>query len=120
MENEEEIASVVIEQDTKKLQNLAILVDRIMREEIKKASIECSFFEARVCNIKTVGVQGDEKTYSYPAEITIEDPRYCDGRNLSESEFNGFLAKLGTRVPNEIKEINRVVYVLADKKMHSS
>ena len=59
-----------VELDTKKLQKLAIQVDRILREEIKNCQMKPSFFEARIFDSFVVGVQGDERTYEHPAEIT--------------------------------------------------
>lgn len=99
------------ELDIKKLQNIAIEVDNILREEINKSGLLSSSAEARVYNLKTVGVQGDQRTYKYPAEITLEDPRHADGSPYSEDEFYNFLEKLGTRIPDEVRDVNRVVYV---------
>ena len=57
---EEEIAGYYIEHDTKKLQNLAIKVDKILREELKKEKMKYESAEARMFNIKSAGVQGDD------------------------------------------------------------
>jgi len=100
-----------IELNTKKLQNLAIVVDKILREEIDIAGLEYSFVEARVYNIKTVGVQGDQRTYGHPAEITLKEPKHTNGSNYSEKELYEFLEQLSTRVTNEVKDVSRVVYV---------
>jgi len=102
-----------IETDTKKLQNLAIRVDNILGEEIKEFGIKCEFVEARRYNIKVVGVQGDERTYGHPAEITIKKPKHKDGRRYEEKEFYKFLDKLSNRVTNEVRGVNKVVYVTA-------
>lgn len=117
-ELDEELAGIggfYIELDDKKLQNLAIRVDKILKEEMQKAGVECGFFEARIYNIRTVGVQGDNRTYSHPAEITMREPRYSDGRTLNENDFYDFLNTLSTRITNEIKEVNRVLYVTATR-----
>ena len=55
-------------------------------------------FHAHVLPIRTVGVQGDERSYKHPVIVSGE---------VDWSEF----AKLVLRLPNEIREINRVLYV---------
>lgn len=112
---EESIAGLFIEHDIKKLQNLAIEVDKIMREEFSKTGMSPTFAEARIYNISTVGVQGDGRTYTYPAEITIKEPKHLNGNKYTESEFYDFLANLSTQITNKVKQINRVLYVTAIK-----
>ncbi len=55
-------------------------------------------FKAFVLPIKTVGVQGDERSYKHPVIVSGE----ADWKEL---------AKLSLKLPNEIREINRVVYM---------
>jgi len=90
---------------TKYLQSLAIQADKILREELSKSKLDYDFAEARILNIRTVGVQGDDRTYSYPAEINIRK----NGVFVWDPEFN---ACLSNRITNEISGINRVLYVL--------
>ena len=54
-------------------------------------------FNAHVLPIKTVGVQGDERSYKHPVIVSGE---------VDWIEF----AKLALNLPNEIKEINRVLF----------
>ncbi len=54
-------------------------------------------FNAHALPIKTVGVQGDEKSYKHPVVVSGE---------VDWEEFSMFALEL----PNEIKEINRVLY----------
>lgn len=91
-----------------KLVKIAKKADRILKEELDGYDINHEFAEARVLDIKSVGVQGDKRTYCYPVEIMIHqtDRIYCD---------NGFMDKLSTRITNEIKEVNRVVYTIGAK-----
>ena len=100
-----------VESDIGKLQGLAIKVDRILREEISVQHFGFDFLEARVYNIKTVGVQGDNKTYGHPAEIALNGLREKDGTLYTEEELYKFLSKLSTRITNEVKDVVRVVYV---------
>lgn len=95
--------------DTDKLRNIAIQVDKILREELKKAGIDYTMAEARVYDMKSVGVQGDERTYQYPAEIELRN----DGKVIWNPAFT---RNLSTRITNEIKSVNRITYVWAVKK----
>ena len=93
-----------------KLMSLAKKVDAILKDELSKADIKYDLAEARMMNLKTVGVQGDQRTYSYPAEIILK----IDNNYLWEEMWNdNFLGKLSTRITNEIEHINRVVYTTA-------
>jgi GMP synthase PP-ATPase subunit len=98
----------LIEHDKVRLQKLAIEVDKILRRELKSSAIECDFCEARIYNVKTVGVQGDNRTYCHPAEITIINPK--------SDNFDEFLDGLSTKITNEVSGVNRVVYVTGDRK----
>lgn len=113
---EEEIMGFSVEHDIKKLQGLAIKVDKISREELKKEGMLCKFAEARMYNIKTTGVQGDDASYRYTTEINIKKLKHSDGTKYKEKEFYEFLSRLSSRVTNEIGEINRVVYVTITKQ----
>lgn len=113
---EEEIMGFSVEHNVEKLQCLAIKIDRVLKEELKKEGMLCEFAEARVYNLKTTGVQGDDTSYKYPAEITIKKSRHSDGTKYIEKEFYEFLSRLSSRITNEISEINRVLYVVATEQ----
>ncbi|MBS3117394.1 hypothetical protein J4430_00755 [Candidatus Woesearchaeota archaeon] len=95
--------------NTEELMNLARKVDKILKEELTLASIEHDLAEARIYDLRTVGVQGDQRTYAYPAEITL----YRGDKFIWDTEF---LEKLSLRVTNEVDSINRVVYVIATRR----
>jgi GMP synthase (glutamine-hydrolysing) len=64
--------------------------------------------------IQTVGVMGDERTYENVLAVravTSEDGMTADWARLPHD----LLAKLSTRVVNEVKGINRVVYDITSK-----
>ncbi len=96
--------------ESEELTDLAQKVDKILKEQLKKYKIEFNIAEARVYNVKNVGVQGDQRTYSHPAEITL----YQNENFVWDPKF---LAELSTRITNEIEgnKINRVVYVIGIK-----
>lgn len=59
--------------------------------------------KATLLPIKSVGVQGDKRTYSYVVALSTDIP--------SESVSWNLLSKLAKELPNKIHEINRVVFV---------
>lgn len=68
----------------------------------KLASIvEPTPFRASILPLRSVGVQGDERTYAHPA--LVEGPRDWDA-----------LHELSTRITNSIGSVNRVVYKLTE------
>ena len=96
------------DEERKYLQGLAVQVDTLFREELEVRGIRYDDSEVRICNIRSVGVQGDKRTYGHPAEITL----FKDSNFVYNTDF---LAELSTRITNEIDGINRVVIVLARK-----
>lgn len=85
------------------LTGLAKKVAVILVEELKKTNITSDLAEVRMYNVRTVGVQGDQRTYSYPVEIRLSP-------GIWEPEF---LAELSNKITNTISEVNRVVYFLS-------
>jgi len=64
--------------------------------------------------IKSVGVQGDARTYKYPIVLRIIESKDVMTANFSKLPWN-LLEKISTRITNEIKEVNRVVYDITHK-----
>ena len=93
----------------KELTNLAQQADKILKEELEKGGIEYDLAEARIYNLKSVGVQGDQRTYTYSVEITL----YQKESFIWKPDF---LSRLSTRITNEVKSINRVIYTIGMKK----
>ena len=91
------------------LTGIAKKVDLILKDELKKAGIKPDFAEARVYDAKSVGVQGDQRTYTHPVEITL----FAGGTFMDE---HAFLARLSNRITNEVPDINRVVYLIGAGK----
>ncbi|MDG5814395.1 glutamine-hydrolyzing GMP synthase [Chitinispirillales bacterium ANBcel5] len=59
-----------------------------------------SGYSASILPIRSVGVQGDERTYAYPALICGEKPDWTA------------LESISTRITNNLKSVNRVIYGL--------
>lgn len=64
--------------------------------------------------IKSVGIQGDERTYKYPIVLRIIESRDVMTSNFSKLPYE-ILEKISTRITNEIREVNRVVYDITNK-----
>lgn len=89
---------------------------QIIEEELKKTKywqkIWMSF--AVLLPIKSVGIQGDERSYKFPIVIRIIESEDAMTANFSKIPFE-ILENISTRITNEIKEINRVVYDITNK-----
>jgi GMP synthase PP-ATPase subunit len=80
------------------LQRLVQEADEILKEELKRKNIDFSLAEARATDAMTVCVQGDERTYWHPIEITLYKDDKFIWRDKSE-----FIERLSNRMTNEIK-----------------
>ncbi len=88
----------------------------IIEEELRKTkhwdAIWMSF--AVLLPIKSVGIQGDERSYKYPVVVRIVESRDAMTAQFSKLPFE-ILEKISTRITNEVKEVNRVVYDITHK-----
>jgi GMP synthase (glutamine-hydrolysing) len=64
--------------------------------------------------VKTVGVMGDERTYEFTVAIRCVDTTDFMTASFSHLPFS-FLEMVSTRIINEVKNINRVVYDISNK-----
>ena len=65
-------------------------------------------------NIKSVGVMGDNRTYQYVLALRAVCSK--DGMTANIYPFDiDFLEKVSTRIINNVKEVNRVVYDISNK-----
>jgi len=90
--------------------------DAILREEIKKANLHRSIWQYFTClpDIKSVGVMGDERTYSHTVVIravTSNDAMTADWARIPYD----VLEKISSRIVNEVEHVNRVVYDITSK-----
>lgn len=90
--------------------------DWIFREEIAKAGLDRSInqFFAVLTNNRSVGVMGDGRTYDYTLAL-----RAVETTDFMTAEFSRIpyevLAVCSSRIVNEVKSINRVVYDVTTK-----
>ncbi len=90
--------------------------DAILEQEVRKAGMYRTIWQmfTVVPNIRTVGVMGDERTYSHTVAIravTSTDGMTADWAHLPYE----LLQTLSSRMINEIPEVNRVVYDITSK-----
>ncbi len=90
--------------------------DAILREEIAKADLEKDIWQyfTVLPDIRSVGVMGDARTYDYT--IGIRAVTSIDGMTSDWARIPwDVLEIISTRLVNEVKHINRVVYDITSK-----
>jgi GMP synthase (glutamine-hydrolysing) len=90
--------------------------DAIITEEVRKAGLERELWQAFgvLPAVRSVGVQGDERTYAYPLiirAVTSDDAMTADWARLPYD----LLERISSRVINEVAGINRVAYDVSSK-----
>ncbi|MSP41937.1 MAG: glutamine-hydrolyzing GMP synthase [Alphaproteobacteria bacterium] len=90
--------------------------DAIYIEEIRKAGLYDAIWQAFavLLPVKTVGVMGDERTYEYVCALRAVTS--TDGMTADIYPFtHEFLGAAATRIINEVRGVNRVVYDITSK-----
>jgi GMP synthase (glutamine-hydrolysing) len=98
---------------------LAVLraADLIAREELTAAGLDRDVWQFPVvllADVRSVGVQGDGRTYGHPVvlrPVSSEDAMTADWSRLPYH----VLARISTRITNEVPEVNRVVLDVTSK-----
>ena len=91
--------------------------DLIAREELTAAGLDRDVWQFPVvllADVRSVGVQGDGRTYGHPVvlrPVSSEDAMTADWSRLPYD----VIAKISTRVTNEVPEVNRVVLDVTSK-----
>ncbi len=90
--------------------------DAIILEEMRRAGLYRELWQAFgvLPAVRSVGVQGDERTYAYPLivrAVTSEDAMTADWARLPYE----VLERISSRVINEVPGINRVAYDISSK-----
>ncbi|HYM19104.1 MAG TPA: glutamine-hydrolyzing GMP synthase [Micropepsaceae bacterium] len=90
--------------------------DAIYLEEIRRAGLYDQIWQAFavLLPVRTVGVMGDDRTYEYVCALRAVTS--SDGMTADSFPFeHGFVAQVATRIVNEVRGINRVVYDVTSK-----
>ncbi len=99
-------------------EKLAILrqADAIYLEEIRAAGLYDAIWQAFavLLPVRTVGVMGDERSYEFVCAMRAVTS--MDGMTADSYPFeHAFLSRTATRIINQVKGINRVVYDVTSK-----
>jgi GMP synthase (glutamine-hydrolysing) len=90
--------------------------DVIYLDEIRKAGLYDKIWQAFavLLPVRTVGVMGDARTYDHVCALRAVTS--SDGMTADYYPFeHSFLARVSTRIVNEVRGINRVVYDISGK-----
>jgi GMP synthase (glutamine-hydrolysing) len=90
--------------------------DHILQDEIRRAGLYRELWQSFCVlpDVRTVGVQGDERTYGYVIvvrAVTSDDAMTADWARLPYD----LLETIASRMINEIREVNRVVLDITSK-----
>jgi GMP synthase (glutamine-hydrolysing) len=110
------LAIRIIGEITKEKLKILRGADWVVMNEIKKAKLYRQLWQsfAVLTDVKSVGIMGDYRTYSYLVAIravTSEDAMTADWARLP---YN-VLAQISNRIVNEVPGVNRVVYDITSK-----
>ncbi|MFL6101236.1 MAG: glutamine-hydrolyzing GMP synthase [Actinomycetales bacterium] len=100
-------------------ERLSILraADLVAREELSAAGLDRDIWQCPVvllADVRSVGVQGDGRTYGHPVvlrPVSSEDAMTADWTRVPYD----VLARISTRITNEVPEVNRVVLDVTSK-----
>ncbi|MEZ5265075.1 MAG: glutamine-hydrolyzing GMP synthase [Acidimicrobiia bacterium] len=110
------LAVRIIGEVTRERVSLLQVADAIVREEIHKAGLEREIWQAFavLADIRSVGVQGDERTYGHPIiirAVTSDDAMTADFARLPYD----LLERMASRIIGEVRGVNRVAYDVTSK-----
>ncbi len=107
----------IIGEVTRERLDLLREADAIAREELTAAGLDRDIWQCPVvllADVRSVGVQGDGRSYGHPVvlrPVSSEDAMTADWSRLPYD----VLARISTRITNEVAEVNRVVLDVTSK-----
>jgi GMP synthase (glutamine-hydrolysing) len=110
------LAVRLIGEITRERLDLLRLADKIVAEEIRRAGWYERLWQsfAVLLPVQSVGVMGDARTYEYT--VAIRAVESLDGMTADWARLpHDLLATISSRIVNEVRGINRVVYDISSK-----
>ena len=111
------LAIRIIGEVTRERLDILRAADLIAREELAGSGLERDVWQFPVvllADVRSVGVQGDGRTYGHPVvlrPVSSEDAMTADWSRLPYD----LIARISTRITNEVREINRVTLDVTSK-----
>jgi GMP synthase (glutamine-hydrolysing) len=110
------LAVRIVGEVTRERVEIVRAADTIVLDEVRRAGLYRELWQsfAVLPAVRSVGVMGDERTYAYPIvvrAVTSEDAMTADWARLPFE----LLERISSRVINEVRGVNRVVYDVTSK-----
>jgi len=111
------LAIRIIGEVTQERLDVLAAADAIAREELTRSGLDREVWQFPVvllADLRSVGVQGDDRTYGHPVvlrPVSSEDAMTADWSRLPYE----VLEAISTRITNEVDEVNRVVLDITSK-----
>jgi GMP synthase (glutamine-hydrolysing) len=110
------LAVRVVGEVTRERLEMLRLADKVVAEEIRRAGWYERVWQsiAVLLPVRSVGVMGDARTYEYT--VAIRAVESLDGMTADWARLpHDLLATMSSRIVNEVRGINRVVYDISSK-----
>jgi GMP synthase (glutamine-hydrolysing) len=90
--------------------------DVVLQEEVRAAGLYESLWQSFcvILPVRTVGVMGDDRTYDYVVAVRAVNSRDAMTADWARLPYE-LLAKVSSRIINEVHGVNRVVYDISSK-----
>jgi GMP synthase (glutamine-hydrolysing) len=110
------LAIRIIGEVTKDKLSILRKADAIIQEEIQKSDFRSKLWQsfAVLLPVKTVGVMGDARTYENVIAVRAVESEDAMTANFAKLDWD-ILERIASRIVNEVKGINRVVYDITNK-----
>ncbi|QQG44752.1 MAG: glutamine-hydrolyzing GMP synthase [Candidatus Roizmanbacteria bacterium] len=110
------LAIRIIGEVTEKKLKILKKADAIISQEIEKEKLTNKLWQAFAVftGIKTTGVRGDNRVYGETIAIRVIDAKDAMSAHWARLPYD-LIDKISTRIVNEVREVNRVVYDITNK-----